>query len=66
MILTDTYCKPKKYIVEFTTRTNPKVVENVLEEVKKFIKERTGNMVGNIEIYVSRDEDIELTYNEEQ
>ena len=37
MILTDTYCKPKKYIVEFTTQTNPKVVENVLEEVKKFI-----------------------------
>jgi|TARA_B110000444_G_C18469851_1_gene424184 hypothetical protein len=66
MILTDTYCKPKKYIVEFTTQTNPKVVENVLEEVKKFIKERTGNMVGNIEIYVPRDEDIELTYNEEQ
>ena len=26
----------------------------------------SGNMVGNIEIYVSRDEDIELTYNEEQ
>ena len=48
MLPTDTYCKPKKYIVEFTTQTNPKVVESVLEEIKEFIKERTGNINGNI------------------
>ena len=48
MLPVDTHCKPKKYIVEFTTQTNPKVVNHVIEEIKEFIKERTGNMVGNV------------------
>ena len=43
--------KPKKFIVEFTTKTHPAVVKQDFEKINKFIQENVGNITEKITIY---------------
>ena len=40
--------EPKKFIVEFTTKTHPNVVKQDFEKIKKFIEENVGNITKEI------------------
>ena len=40
--------EPKKFIVQFTTKTHPGVVKQDFEKIKKFIKENVGNITEEI------------------
>tara|TARA_B110000046_G_C12793785_1_gene314236 strand:+ start:37 stop:387 length:351 start_codon:yes stop_codon:yes gene_type:complete len=40
--------EPKKFIVEFTTKTHPDVVKQDFEKINKFIQENVGNITEEI------------------
>ena len=40
--------EPKKFIVEFTTKTHPDVVKQDFEKINKFIQENVGNITEKI------------------
>jgi hypothetical protein len=40
--------EPKKFIIEFTTKTHADVVKQDFEKIKKFIEENVGNITKEI------------------
>jgi len=42
--------EPRKFTIEFTTATNPTVVELDFKKIKKFIEDNVGNITEEIKI----------------
>lgn len=42
--------EPRKFTIEFTTSTNPAVVELDFKKIKKFIEENVGNITEETKI----------------